>query len=61
MERVRLHDIEAMPRSRVAQRLRNKKFLFQLWFNTLRPWAKTWYGNRYTTVRHYIFRLRWRS
>jgi hypothetical protein len=60
MDRVRLHDIGAMQRSRVAQRLRNRRFLFQLWFNTLGPGAKTWFGNRYVPIRHYTFRLRWR-
>ena len=60
MDRVRLHDIEAMHRSRVARHLRNRRFLFQLWFNTLGPGAKTWFGNRYVRIRHYTFRLRWR-
>jgi hypothetical protein len=60
MDRVRLHDIEAMHRSRVARRLRNRRFLFQLWFNTLGPGAKTWFGNRYVRIRHYTFRLHWR-
>jgi hypothetical protein len=60
MDRVRRHDIEAMHRSRVSRRLRNRRFLFQLWFNTLGPGAKTWFGNRYVGIRHYTFRLRWR-
>ena len=37
MDRVHLHDIDAMHRSWVARRLRNRRFLFQLWFNTLGP------------------------
>lgn len=60
MDRKRLHDIEAMHRSQFARRLRNRRFLFQLWFNTLGPGAKTWFGNRYVRIRHYTFRLRWR-
>ncbi len=60
MDRRRLRGIEAMHRSRVARLLRNRRFLFQLWFNTLGPGAKTWFGNRYARVRHYTFRLRWR-
>jgi hypothetical protein len=55
-----LHDIEAMHRCRVARRLRKRRFLFQLWFNTVGPGAKTWFGNRYVSIRHYTFRLRWR-
>ena len=60
MDRRRLRDIEAMHRSRVARRFRNRRFLFQLWFNMLGPGAKTWFGNRCVRVRHYTFRLRWR-
>ncbi len=60
MDRARLHDIETMHRSRVARRFQKKRFLFQLWFNTLGPGAKTWFGNRYVRIRHYTFRLRWR-
>ncbi len=60
MDRVHLDDIGAMQRSRVAQRLRNRRFLFQLWFNTFGPGARTWFGNRYVPIRHYTFRLRWR-
>jgi hypothetical protein len=55
-----LRDVEAMHRSRVARRLRKRRFLSQLWFNTVGPGAKTWFGNRYVRVRHYTFRLRWR-
>lgn len=36
------------------------KLLFQLWFNTAGPGGRTWLGNRYTTIRHYTFRLHWR-
>jgi hypothetical protein len=49
----------AMHRSRIAKHL-GTGFLFQLWFNTLGPGAKTWFGNRYVSVRHYTFRIRWR-
>jgi hypothetical protein len=60
MDRLHLRDFEAMHRSRVARRLRKRRFLFQLWFNTVGPGAKTWFGNRYVRVRHYTSRLRWR-
>jgi hypothetical protein len=60
IDSARLHDIGAIHRSWVARRLRNRRFLFQLWFNTLGPGAKTWFGNRYARIRHYTFRLRWR-
>jgi hypothetical protein len=60
MDRVRLHDIDAMHRSRVARLLRNKRFLFQLWFNTLGPGGRTWCANRYAGIRRHTFRLRWR-
>jgi hypothetical protein len=51
--------IEASHRSRAPWRLRSK-LLAQLWFNTLGPGARTWFGNRYTTVGRYTFRPRWR-
>jgi hypothetical protein len=60
MDRLHLRDVEAMHRSRVARCLGKRRFLFQLWFNTVGPGAKTWFGNRYVRVRHYTFRLRWR-
>jgi hypothetical protein len=34
--------------------------LFQIWFNTVGSGGRTWFGNRYTTIRHYTFRFRWR-
>jgi hypothetical protein len=46
-------------RSRAPKRLRSK-VLAQLWFNTLGPGARTWFGNRYVAIRRYTFRLRWR-
>jgi hypothetical protein len=55
-----LRQIEDRHRSRVSRRVRNRRFLFQLWFNTLGPGAKTWFGNRYVGIRHYLFRFRWR-
>jgi hypothetical protein len=33
----------------------------QIWFNTIGPGGRCWFGNRYTTVRHYTFMLRWRA
>ena len=49
----------AFRRSRVARRL-GRGLLFQLWFNTIGPGARTWFGNRYAGIRHYTFRIRWR-
>lgn len=49
----------AMRRSRLARRL-GHGVMFQLWFNTVGPGARTWLGNRYTTIGHYTFRIRWR-
>jgi hypothetical protein len=51
--------LEAMHGSRIARHL-GRGFLFQLWFNTVGPGARTWFGNRYVGIRHYTFRLRWR-
>jgi len=45
---------------RHARRM-HSKFLFQLWFNTIGPGGRCWFGNRYTTIRHYTFRLHWWS
>ncbi len=47
-------------RRRDARRPRSKVFS-QIWFNTIGPGGRCWFGNRYTTVRHYTFRLRWRA
>jgi hypothetical protein len=49
----------AMHRSRMARHF-GSGILFQIWFNTLGPGGRTWFGNRYTTIRHYTFRLHWR-
>jgi hypothetical protein len=59
IDRLPFKHIEAMHRSRVARRL-GTGFLFQLWFNTVGPGARTWFANRYVGIRHYTFRLRWR-
>jgi hypothetical protein len=48
-----------MRQSRVARRL-GHGFLFQLWFNTFGPGARTWFGNRYVGIRRHTFRIRWR-
>lgn len=45
--------------SRLARRL-GRGFVFQLWFNTLGPGARTWLGNRYAGIRRHTFRIRWR-
>jgi hypothetical protein len=34
--------------------------LSQIWFNTFGPGGRCWFGNRYTTIRHFTFRLHWR-
>jgi hypothetical protein len=34
---------------------------FQLWFNTIGPGGRCWLGNRYVTIRHFTFRVRWRA
>lgn len=34
--------------------------LFQLYWNTVGPGGRTWFGNRYVTIRRYTFRIRWR-
>ncbi len=39
---------------------RRSKVLFQMWFNTLGPGGRTWFGNRYMAIRHYTFRIHWR-
>ena len=36
------------------------KTLFQIWFNTLGPGGRCWFGNRYVAIRRCTFRLRWR-
>jgi hypothetical protein len=58
LDRWRFERLEARHRSR-PRRLRSE-VLAQVWFNTLGPGARTWFGNRYTTVRRYTFRIRWR-
>jgi hypothetical protein len=45
---------------RRPERLRSKA-LSQIWFNTIGPGGRCWFGNRHATVRHYTFTLRWRS
>ncbi len=59
LDRLRFRHIDALHRSRIARHL-GSGALFQLWFNTFGPGAKTWFGNRYVHIRHYTFRLRWR-
>ncbi len=59
MDRLGAEHLEARHRSRIARHL-GRGFLFQLWFNSAGPGARTWFGNRYVRIRHYTFRLRWR-
>jgi hypothetical protein len=60
LERLRCHDFASVADSRIGRHLRSR-FVFQLWFNTLGPGAKTWFGNRYVSLRGVTFRLRWHS
>jgi hypothetical protein len=34
--------------------------LFQARFNTVGPGGRTWFGNRYVSIRRHTFRLHWR-
>lgn len=51
-------------RRRVDRIRRHRAFgsnaLLQLYWHTVGPGARTWFGNRYVTIRRYTFRLRWR-
>jgi hypothetical protein len=57
----RLHRLRMleMRHTRIAGRL-GHGFLFQLWFNTFGPGARTWFGNRYVGIRRHTFRIWWR-
>jgi hypothetical protein len=59
-ERLRFKDMDAASNSRIARRLMGHNLLYNLWSNTIGPGAKCWFENRYTPIRHYTFRLRWR-
>jgi Clp amino terminal domain, pathogenicity island component len=52
-ERRRLQRIHRHPRFR-------SNAVFQLYWNTVGPGGRTWFGNRYATIRRYTFRIRWR-
>ena len=52
--------IRQMEKHRLRRHRFKSKFVFQLWFNSIGPGGMTWFGNRYVTIRHYTFRLRWR-
>jgi hypothetical protein len=68
LDEMHFRQIEARHRWRAFRRRRvvgaprgaSSEFLAQLWFNTLGPGARTWFGNRYSVIRQYTFRLRWR-
>lgn len=60
-EWLRFKDMDAASNSRIAQRLMGRDRLYNLWSNTVGPGAKCWFANRYTPIRRYTFRLRWRS
>jgi hypothetical protein len=59
LDELHFRQVEARHRARAPRRVRSE-LLAQLWFNTLGPGARTWLGNRYSVVRRYTFRLRWR-
>ena len=59
LEALRSRQTGGMHRTRMTRRIKSRA-LSQVWFNTLGPGGRTWFGNRYTTIRHYTFRLRWR-
>ena len=44
----------------VRRRLFRPNAAFQLYWNTVGPGARTWFGNRYATIRRYTFRMHWR-
>ncbi len=56
--------IERQDRRHLHRLRRHRTFrsnaLFQLYWNTVGPGGRTWFGNRYVTIRRYTFRLRWR-
>ncbi len=52
-ERRRLQRIHRHPQFR-------SNAVFQLYWNTVGPGGRTWFGNRYSTVRRYTFRSHWR-
>ena len=57
-----LHRSRAVRRNQAcgAPRGARSEFLAQLWSNTLGPGARTWFGNRYSVIRRYTFRVYWR-
>jgi hypothetical protein len=52
-ERRRLQRIHRHPRFR-------SNAVSQLYWNSVGPGGRTWFGNRYATVRRYTFRIHWR-
>ncbi len=59
-ERLRFEGMDSINNSRTARLLLRRNVLYQIWSNTIGPGARCWFGNRYTLIRHYTFRLRWR-
>ena len=59
LDQLRSRQRGEMHRTRMTRRIKSRA-LSQVWFNTLGPGGRTWFGNRYTTIRHYTFRFRWR-
>lgn len=59
LDRLYHRNVGLRGRSRIQRHLR-WNWLYQLWSNTVGPGARTWFGNRYTPIRRYTFRLWWR-
>ncbi|MGP0032618.1 MAG: hypothetical protein ACLPVF_19205 [Acidimicrobiales bacterium] len=58
-ERLHAHARSALRRD-IRRRRSRSKVLGQLWWNTVGPGGRCWFGNRYVTIRRYTFRLHWR-
>lgn len=52
-EQRRLQRIHRHPRFR-------SNAVFQIYWNTVGPGGRTWFENRYATIRRYTFRIHWR-
>lgn len=59
LDRFEERQLQSISSARMRHQLR-WNFLFQLWFNTIGPGGRTWFGNRYAALRHFTFRLHWR-
>lgn len=59
LDQLRSRQLGKRHRTRMTRRITSRA-LSQIWFNTLGPGGRTWFGNRHMTIRHYTFRFRWR-